>query len=113
VAQHTTTDVHGLSRVFHVIDAVTSRAAASAVVFGAVVVFLTANPSPFGTASIAVDRPEIMAGTVMGVMGNTMGNSWATRRQNRSERPPKGPLTRNFMERTTRFELATLTLAKK
>ncbi|HEY5155701.1 MAG TPA: low affinity iron permease family protein [Acidimicrobiales bacterium] len=36
MAQHTTTDVHGFSRVFHAIDAVTSRAAASAVVFATV-----------------------------------------------------------------------------
>ncbi len=42
MAQHTTTDVHGLSRVFHFIDAVTSRAASSAVVFAAVVVSLIA-----------------------------------------------------------------------
>lgn len=42
MAQHTTTDVHGLSRIFHVIDAATSRAAASAVVFAVVVVSLTA-----------------------------------------------------------------------
>jgi low affinity Fe/Cu permease len=42
MAQHTTTDVHGLSRAFHLIDAVTSRAAASAAVFVAVVVSLVA-----------------------------------------------------------------------
>ena len=36
MAQHTTTDVHGFSRVFHAIDAVTSRAGASAVVFATV-----------------------------------------------------------------------------
>ena len=42
MAQHTSTDVHGLSRIFHVIDAVTSRAASSALVFAAVVVSLLA-----------------------------------------------------------------------
>ena len=42
MAQHATTDVHGLSRVFHAIDAVASRASASAVVLVAVVVSLMA-----------------------------------------------------------------------
>lgn len=40
MAQHTTTDVHGLSRLFHVIDAITSRAVSSAVVIVAVVASL-------------------------------------------------------------------------
>jgi low affinity Fe/Cu permease len=38
MAQRTTTDVHGLSRIFHVIDALAARATASAVVFVAVVI---------------------------------------------------------------------------
>lgn len=42
MAQHASTDVHGLSRIFHIIDAVTSRATASAVVFVAVVASLVA-----------------------------------------------------------------------
>jgi low affinity Fe/Cu permease len=40
MAQHTTTDVHGLSRLFHVIDAITSRAVSSAVVIVGVVASL-------------------------------------------------------------------------
>jgi low affinity Fe/Cu permease len=33
MARHSTTDVHGLSRLFHGIDSITSRASAAAVVF--------------------------------------------------------------------------------
>ena len=42
MAQRTTKDVHGISRLFHAIDDLTSRAGASAVVLGAVVVVLVA-----------------------------------------------------------------------
>ena len=42
MAQSTTKDVHGISRAFHAIDDLTSRASASAVVLTAVVVVLVA-----------------------------------------------------------------------
>jgi len=42
MAQSTTKDVHGISRAFHAIDDLTSRAGASAVVLTAVVVVLVA-----------------------------------------------------------------------
>ena len=42
MAQHTSTDVHGLSRIFHTVDSTSSRAGSSAVVFVAVVFSLIA-----------------------------------------------------------------------
>ena len=42
MAQRTSTDVHGISRIFHTIDAASSRAATAALVLVAVIVAVTA-----------------------------------------------------------------------
>ena len=54
------------------------------------------------------DHTPTMADSATVVMGIDMG-TWAMKR---GERPRRGPLTWGFMERTTRFEPATLTLAR-
>ena len=53
-----------------------------------------------------------MADSPTAVMGRH-GPSWATWARKRGERPLKGPLTRGYVERTTRLEPATLTLATR